>query len=171
MSRATFPLLGSTQPHIINPNPFRHVRLYSQPHHRLSAVHVSSSTVAMPDQPHPSFEISGGARGAFLPPLRTLLHPYNPFPLVGWNRHVETIFAAFFRSAPDVTLRRECLRTKDDGAVALDWVSGDDRTLPPESPLLILLVSNLFGSRENLYRKRRKIRYIYIYVYIFTLLI
>lgn len=53
---------------------------------------------------------------------------------------METIFAAFYRSLPVVKLRRECLRTKDDGAVALDWVSGDETELPFGSPVLILLV-------------------------------
>lgn len=137
MARATSLGRGST-PHS---NPFGHVtpRLFS-------TVHVSTtSAVPMPDYqepppPHPSLEIAGGARGSFLPALRSLVRPYNAFPIVGWNRHVETIFAAFFRSVPDVRLRRECLRTKDNGSVALDWVSGDDRSLPPESPLLILLV-------------------------------
>lgn len=94
-------------------------------------------------RPHPSFEIVGGARELFLPTLTKLARPYNPFPLIGWNRHVETIFAAFLRSVPQVRYRRQCLRTKDDGAVALDWISGDDRLLPPDSPVLILLVRSL----------------------------
>ncbi|RRT38546.1 hypothetical protein B296_00046744 [Ensete ventricosum] len=82
-----------------------------------------------------------GARRAILSRFESLRRPYKPFPLLGWNRHVETIFAAFFRSQPAVPLRRECLRTRDDGAVALDWVVGDDRQLPPDSPVLILLLS------------------------------
>ncbi|XP_020249341.1 embryogenesis-associated protein EMB8-like [Asparagus officinalis] len=82
-------------------------------------------------------------------------------PLVAWNRHVETIFAAFFRSLPAVTFRRECLRTKDNGAVALDWVSADDRQLPFESPVLILLPGLTGGSddtyvRHMLMRARNK---------------
>lgn len=83
-----------------------------------------------------------GARESVLSHLTSLQRqrPYNPFPIIASNRHIETIFASFFRSLPSVALRRECLRTRDDGAVALDWVSGDDRRLPPESPLLILLV-------------------------------
>lgn len=89
---------------------------------------------------HPSLEIMGGARDRFVPSLTQLSRPYKPFPLLGWNCHVETIFAAFFRSTPDVELRRECLRTEDGGSVALDWVSGDDRRLPPDAPLVILLV-------------------------------
>ncbi|XP_021903183.1 embryogenesis-associated protein EMB8 isoform X2 [Carica papaya] len=64
----------------------------------------------------------------------------------------ETIFAAFFRSIPDVKLRRECLRTKDDGVVALDWVSGDDRRLPLESPVLILLPGLTGGSQDSYVR-------------------
>lgn len=133
MARAS---LGSTP--LLKLNPFHHhpsrlsLSLYLS-----SAVHVST---AMPDH-HSSLEILGGAAGAsFLPALKTLSRGYNPFPLIGWNRHLETIFAALFRSVPDVALRRECLRTNDDGSVALDWVSGDDRALPPDSPLLILLV-------------------------------
>ncbi|XP_010100196.2 embryogenesis-associated protein EMB8 [Morus notabilis] len=113
------------------------------------AVHVST---AMPDH-HSSLEILGGAAGAsFLPALKTLSRRYNPFPLIGWNRHLETIFAAFFRSVPDVALRRECLRTNDDGSVALDWVSGDDRALPPDSPLLILLPGLTGGSGDSYVR-------------------
>lgn len=90
-----------------------------------------------------SLEVLGGAHRALLadpdsPELR--LKPYEPFPVLGWNCHLETIFAAFFRSVPDVRLRRECLRTADGGAVALDWVAGDERSLPSEAPVLILLV-------------------------------
>lgn len=98
--------------------------------------------------PHPSLEVMGGAREAFLPALKILERPYTPFPVFGWNCHVETIFAAFFRSLPDVKFKRECLRTKDDGSVALDWVSGDHRSLSPDSPLLILLVSPCFFLRK-----------------------
>jgi len=101
------------------------------------------STDNLIQQPHPSFEILGGARDRFLPSLTHVTRPYNPFPFITWNRHVETIFASFFRSTPDVTLRRHCLRTQDGGSVALDWVSGDDRRLPPDAPLLILLVRRL----------------------------
>ena len=119
-----------------------------------AAVHISSSAVTMPSdhhqlqQPHPSFEIVGGARDLFLPALSYLCRPYKPFPLVGWNRHVETIFASFFRSIPEVRFRRQCLRTKDDGAVALDWVAGDDRNLPADSPVLILLVCSFTSFRS-----------------------
>ncbi|KAJ1411944.1 Alpha/Beta hydrolase fold [Sesbania bispinosa] len=117
-----------------------------------SALHVTSSAVAMASQPHPSFEILGGARDRFLPSLPHLSRPYHPFPFLAWNRHVETIFASFFRSLPDVRLRRECLRTQDGGAVALDWVSGDDRRLPPDSPLLILLPGLTGGSGDSYVR-------------------
>lgn len=115
---------------------------------KISAVHVSTSTTTMPSsdlpeaQAHPALEIIGGATESVLPVLNSTLtrNPYDPFPFFGWNCHVETIYASFFRTRPDVRLRRECLRTKDNGSVALDWVSGDDRQLPPDSPLLILLV-------------------------------
>ncbi|XP_057967472.1 embryogenesis-associated protein EMB8-like [Malania oleifera] len=105
-----------------------------------------------------SLEILGGARDSFLPALiGTLDRPYGPFPLLGWNGHVETIFAAFFRSVPDVRFRRECLRAKDDGAVALDWVSGDDRRLPADSPVLILL-PGLTGGSGDAYVRHMLIR-------------
>lgn len=90
--------------------------------------------------PHPSLEVIGGAQESFLPAFKTLHLPYTAHPVFGWNTHVETIFAAFFRSRPDVRFRRECLRTKDDGCVALDWVVGDQTNLPSNSPVLILLV-------------------------------
>lgn len=104
------------------------------------------STAAMLDggqrRYDPSLEVLGGAMELYLPVFKTLDRPYDAFGPVGWNCHVETIFASFFRSVPVVRLRRECLRTKDDGAVALDWVSGDDRRLGVDSPVLILLVSS-----------------------------
>jgi hypothetical protein len=113
---------------------------------KISAVHVSTDAMPGHWDPHPSLEVvaGGGARETILPALKTLGRPYTPFPLIGWNCHVETIFAAFFRSLPDVRLRRECLRVKDNGVVALDWVSGDDSRLPPESPVLILLVRPVY---------------------------
>lgn len=108
----------------------------------ITSVHVS--TKAMPyHHPHPSLEVTGGALHTFLPALKTLSRPYSPFPVIGWNCHVETIFAAFFRSLPDIKLKRECIRTKEDGSVALDWISGDHQLLPPDSPVLILMVRPL----------------------------
>ncbi|KAE8690175.1 Embryoproteinsis-associated protein EMB8 [Hibiscus syriacus] len=102
---------------------------------------------------HPSLEVIGGARDRFLPALNTNLRlPYNPFPLIAWNRHVETIFASFFRSVPQVRLRRECLRAKDGGSVSLDWVSGDHRRLPADSPILILLPGLTGGSQDSYVR-------------------
>uniref|UniRef100_A0A0E0CP52 AB hydrolase-1 domain-containing protein n=1 Tax=Oryza meridionalis TaxID=40149 RepID=A0A0E0CP52_9ORYZ len=88
--------------------------------------------------PHASLEVAG-ARCGLLAGFDSLRRPYRAFPVVASNRHVETIFAAFARSLPAVALRRECLRTPDDGAIALDWVSGDDRVLPRDAPVLILL--------------------------------
>ncbi|KAJ0634614.1 hypothetical protein HanOQP8_Chr17g0641981 [Helianthus annuus] len=106
-------------------------------------------------KPHPSLQLSGGGLDSFLPAFTTLNQPYRAYPIVGSNTHVETIFAYFFRSTPDVSLRRECLRTKDNGAVSLDWVVGDDYSLPPSSPTLILLV-NIFtcGAKSNKARAR-----------------
>ncbi|PSS11245.1 Embryogenesis-associated protein [Actinidia chinensis var. chinensis] len=120
----------------------------------VSAVHATNASVAMPEdrRPHPSIEVVGGARDSFLPALKTLHRPYDAYPIIAWNRHVETIFAAFFRSLPNVRLRRECLRTKDNGTVALDWVSGDDRRLPSDSPLLILLPGLTGGSQDTYVR-------------------
>lgn len=70
---------------------------------------------------------------------------------------METIFAAFFRSLPDVKLKRECIRTKDDGSVALDWISGDHQLLPPNSPVLILL-PGLTGGSEDTYVRHMLLR-------------
>ena len=58
-------------------------------------------------------------------------------------RHVETIFAAFYKSLPVVKLRIECLRTKNEGAVALDWELGDETEIPFDSLVFILLVISL----------------------------
>ncbi|KAF5956837.1 hypothetical protein HYC85_004062, partial [Camellia sinensis] len=91
---------------------------------------LNLAAAAMPDDRHPHWSlevVGGGSRESEY--------------CIGWNRHAETIFVAFFRSLPNVRFRRECLRTKDNGSVALDWVSGDDFRLPPDSSLLILLVS------------------------------
>ncbi|KAK2351605.1 embryogenesis-associated protein EMB8 [Trifolium repens] len=120
-----------------------------------TSVHVTMSVAdhQQPPLPHPSFEILGGALHRFFPSLtQHLTRPYNPFPFIAWNRHVETIFASFFRSTPDVTLRRQCLRTQDGGSVALDWVPGDDRRLLPDAPLLILLPGLTGGSGDSYVR-------------------
>eukprot|EP01018_Ginkgo_biloba_P020074 Gb_02179 [translate_table: standard] len=77
--------------------------------------------------------------------MTTLRRPYEAFPFLG-NRHVETIFASFFRSLPVIRYRRECLRMADGGTVALDWpIGGEDgelwrQELPGNSPVVILLV-------------------------------
>ncbi|KAG7956154.1 hypothetical protein I3843_11G110800 [Carya illinoinensis] len=133
---------------------------------KISSVHVSTATsdsMTSRRYIHPSLEIVGGGphRDSILQDLKTLSLPYNPFPVIGWNGHVETLFAAFFRCVPDVRLRRECLRTEDNGTVALDWVSGDDRYLPRDSPILILLPGLAGGSgdayvRHMLVRARSK---------------
>ncbi|KAG9452599.1 hypothetical protein H6P81_005503 [Aristolochia fimbriata] len=94
-----------------------------------------------------SLEIIGSGE-SLLATFASLRRPYKPFPVLAWNAHVETIAAFLFRSVPDVTFRRECLRTKDDGTVALDWVSGDDTRLPPDSPTLILLPGHTGGSSD-----------------------
>ncbi|KAJ7945099.1 embryogenesis-associated protein EMB8 [Quillaja saponaria] len=108
-------------------------------------------------KPHTSIEVVGGARDLFLPAFNNLCHSYNPHPLIGWNRHVETIFAAVFRSVPDVRYRRECIRTKDNGAVALDWVSCNDPILAADSPIVILL-PGLTGGSEDSYVRHMSLR-------------
>ncbi|ESQ45454.1 hypothetical protein EUTSA_v10010419mg [Eutrema salsugineum] len=115
---------------------------------------VNSKTPEMPrSHHHSSLEVIGGGSDRFLPALKeSLTKAYDAFPLIGFNRHVETIYAAFFRSVPSVRLRRECLRTKDGGSVALDWVAGDDSYLPPESPILILLPGLTGGSQDSYVR-------------------
>ncbi|KAL8138897.1 hypothetical protein V2J09_004898 [Rumex salicifolius] len=100
----------------------------------------------------PTLEVGGGARDSLLPVLKDLDRPYDPFPFIGWNRHVETIFAALFRSRPEVCYRRECLRTPDDGAIALDWIAGDDRSFPDDSPVVILLPGLTGGSGDTYVR-------------------
>lgn len=148
-------LPGSPPPlglfHRVSPPPASAIRFRVSAAHPESSASASASAAAaataaaMPrPHPHPSLEVVGGSRhDLFLPVLEALERPYSPFPLIGWSRHLETIFAAFFRSLPDVRLRRRCLRTQDGGSVALDWVSGDDRRLPLDSPVLILLVREL----------------------------
>ncbi|KAM0059932.1 putative alcohol O-acetyltransferase [Helianthus debilis subsp. tardiflorus] len=112
-------------------------------------------------KPHPSLELSGGGLDSFLPAFTTLNRPYQAYPIVGSNTHLETIFAYYFRSTPDVRFRRQCLRTKDNGTVSLDWIVGDDRNLSPKSPVLILLPGLTGGSgdsyvRHMLLRARKK---------------
>ncbi|KAK4365551.1 hypothetical protein RND71_016909 [Anisodus tanguticus] len=147
MARAT-PISSST---------FRHLKYLSNsspPFHVtfLRSKSTCATTMSAGNVPHPSLELIGGAKDKFLSAFKSLNNPYSPYPVVAWNRHIETIFAAFFRSVPDVCFRRECLRTKDDGSVALDWVSGDDRNLPPDSPLLILLPGLTGGSDDSYVR-------------------
>ncbi|XP_068636186.1 embryogenesis-associated protein EMB8-like [Aristolochia californica] len=89
-----------------------------------------------------------GSRDSLLATFATLRRPYKPFPILTWNGHVETIAAFLFRSVPEVTFRRECLRMKDDGTVALDWVSSDESLLSPNSPTLILLPGHTGGSSD-----------------------
>ncbi|KAM7255813.1 hypothetical protein ACFE04_011554 [Oxalis oulophora] len=125
--------------------------LLSKPKHHLP---LSTVTSAMSNHHHhPSLDVIGGGYDQFFQAFKTLNNPYNPFPLIAWNRHVETIFASFYRRTPDVKLRRQVLRTKDDGAVSLDWISGPDVLhLPPDSPLLILLPGLTGGSEDSYVR-------------------
>lgn len=142
MARAYYHVGGATATPVSSS--FRHSRHPAYSYSSSLALHATTNitplTMSDLPTPHPSLEVIGGARDSFLPAFKTLHRPYDPYPFIAWNRHVETIFAAFFRSLPDVRFRRECLRTKDDGSVALDWVSGDHTRLPPHAPVLILLV-------------------------------
>ncbi|KAL9246621.1 hypothetical protein vseg_020135 [Gypsophila vaccaria] len=98
-------------------------------------------------------EACGGGAHKYLPPLKLNLESgYSPYPLICSNPHLETIFAAFMRTLPHVCFRRECIRTPDDGAIALDWVSGDHLSLPPSSPVLILLPGLTGGSGDTYVR-------------------
>ncbi|XP_021767914.1 embryogenesis-associated protein EMB8-like [Chenopodium quinoa] len=136
----------------------RYLRLHVTQSDVSSSTQISENGAPQTVQVHPSLEVIGGGRDKYLSALKkNLEHPYNPFPIIGSNRHVETIFAAFYRSLPDVKFWRECLRTKDDGAVALDWVAGDHRKLPPLSPVLILL-PGLTGGSDDTYVRHMLIR-------------
>ncbi|CAI9093409.1 OLC1v1028907C1 [Oldenlandia corymbosa var. corymbosa] len=167
MARAYFSSVGSAVPSLkppsfsASPPSFRHLSSSSsQPFLSASRTDNNPTSTAstmssdLPPPPHPSLEVIGGAKDSFLPVFKTtLLHrPYKPYPFFAWNRHVETIFAAFFRSLPEVKFRRECLRTSDGGSVALDWVSGDHTRLPHDSPLLILLPGLTGGSQDTYVR-------------------
>ncbi|KAI3501506.1 hypothetical protein L1887_29377 [Cichorium endivia] len=128
---------------------------------RYTTITATMSAKPLNSQHHPSLEVSGGALDSFLPAFTTLDRPYDSYPVVGSNTHLETIFAYFFRSNPDVRFRRECLRAKDNGSISIDWVVGDDRNLSPNSPTLILLPGLTGGSgdsyiRHMLMRARKK---------------
>ncbi|EYU33476.1 hypothetical protein MIMGU_mgv1a007192mg [Erythranthe guttata] len=75
--------------------------------------------------PHPTLELIGGAAETFLPALHTIHLPYLPYPLIAWNRHVETIFAYPCWKPPASSPGIECLRTSDGGPSLTG--SGDDR--------------------------------------------
>ncbi|KAG0488587.1 hypothetical protein HPP92_007398 [Vanilla planifolia] len=110
------------------------------------------ATVSEPrDASLASLEVIGAQR-AMLLRFDSMQRPYRPYPVIGWNRHVETIFAAYFRSFPRVQLRRECLRARDNGSVSLDWVLGDEHWLRPDSPVLILLPGLTGGSQDTYVR-------------------
>ncbi|XP_071919643.1 embryogenesis-associated protein EMB8-like isoform X2 [Coffea arabica] len=158
MARAYFYIGSATATSTpLSSSPFRHRKLPAHNHRSSPPLRSSTNTttpLTMSDQPtpHPSLEVIGGARDSFLPALTSLHTPYHPYPFIAWNRHVETIFAAFFRSLPDIKFRRECLRTKDNGTVALDWVSGDRTRLSAVAPVLILLPGLTGGSQDSYVR-------------------
>jgi len=78
--------------------------------------------------------------GSLLPKLTELEKEYKPFPLLT-NRHVETIFAALFRSLPKLTFRRECVLMSDGGTVALDWPLPE--VTNPKAVLVLLVCLHL----------------------------
>ncbi|KAG9128638.1 hypothetical protein Leryth_017117 [Lithospermum erythrorhizon] len=91
-------------------SPLRHLK-------HLSSTPTTTSTTVASLTHHHSLEVVGGGEDIFIPALaKNLQKPYNSYPVIGWNRHLETIFAAFFRSRPDVGFNREILRTKDNGS-------------------------------------------------------
>ncbi|KAJ8768429.1 hypothetical protein K2173_021582 [Erythroxylum novogranatense] len=147
-------MAGPSFPSLSSNLPFRYRCIL----HPISATHFSSaaSTTTMLTG-HSSLEVVGGGRDLFLPAFTSLHLPYSPFPVIAHNPHVETIFASFFRSTPHVRYKRECLRTKDDGSVALDWASGDHGSLPADSPLVILL-PGLTGGSEDSYVRHMLVR-------------
>eukprot|EP00798_Chlamydomonas_sp_ICE-L_P020084 gene20084-26801_t len=75
-----------------------------------------------------------------------LFSPYRPLPFLT-NRHVETLFATFFRSCPSILYNRECLLMRDGGSIALDWEG--QCTLPRGAPVLILLPGLSGGSNDS----------------------
>jgi pimeloyl-ACP methyl ester carboxylesterase len=91
----------------------------------------------------------GLLEGELVKSLSEVRKPYKPFPLLT-NRHVETIFAAFFRSLPNIKYRRECLRMADGGTVALDWPLLDIDN--PVGATLILLPGLTGGSDDTYVR-------------------
>ena len=48
-------------------------------------------------------------------------HADAPYSITRWNGHVETIFAAKTRQAPDVEYERSLMQTPDGGTVSLDY--------------------------------------------------
>ncbi|CAN1342577.1 hypothetical protein LINPERPRIM_LOCUS39507, partial [Linum perenne] len=112
---------------------------------------TASHTDPLPPPPtHPSLEISGGGKDLFLPALKTIHRPYAAFPFIASNRHIETIFASFFRSTPDVKFKRECLRTK--------LLKNPSELFPSRRHLFLLSRFYLRLLRSNLYRHQIDLR-------------
>ncbi|XP_071693411.1 embryogenesis-associated protein EMB8-like [Rutidosis leptorrhynchoides] len=148
---AKLSITALTTKHLSIPSCFKTHSLYPSIKRRRN-IHITSPIITMSFNTHPSIHVSGGGLESFIPAFTTLDRPYDSYPMVCSNTHVETIFAYFFRSTPDIRFKRECLRTKDNGTVALDWVSGDDRNLSPDSPTLILLPGLTGGSGDSYIR-------------------
>ncbi|KAL7607989.1 embryogenesis-associated protein EMB8 [Lactuca sativa] len=158
------PIMAIVAPNLITQSLFanslklRQSRVRRLPATMATPVAVTGTTADQFKDHHPSLEVLGGACDSFCPIIKTHLdRPYNSFPVFGSNCHLETIFAAFFRKIPDVKLKRECLRTQDDGTVTLDWVSGDTRNLPETSPILLLL-PGLSGGSQDAYVRHMLVR-------------
>ncbi|KAG0587589.1 hypothetical protein KC19_2G175400 [Ceratodon purpureus] len=96
-----------------------------------------------------ALEIIGGGsalNASLLPKLTELEKPYKPYPLLS-NRHVETIFATYFRSLPKLTYRRECLTMVDGGTVALDWPQPEVQ----DPKAVLILLPGLTGGSDDSY--------------------
>ena len=111
----------------------------------------SNPIASPPPSPPPSqssLEVLGRARGRFLPPLEAgPVAALQPFP----SPRLEPPRPDYFRRV--LPLRPRCQAPPpvpphhgDDGSVALDWVTGDDRTLLPDSPLWFVRLKLSFVS-------------------------
>ncbi len=63
------------------------------------------------------------------------------------NAHLQTLFPAFFRPSPRLSLRRERIELPDGDFLDLDWLNAEFR---PSAPLVILL-HGLTGSIQSKY--------------------
>lgn len=71
--------------------------------------------------------------------------PYNP-PSILFNRHVETIYPALFRTVDTITYNRERIPTPDDDFLDLDWLKSN-------SEKLVVISHGLEGNTSRAYIK------------------